>query len=57
MQQDNDQAYYARRAQQERERADTSPDSSAALVHHLLANAYERRLERSGAPVQLSVRL
>lgn len=57
MQQENDQAYYARRAQQERERADTSPDSSAALVHHLLANAYERRLERSGAPVQLSVRL
>ena len=54
MRQENDQTYYARRAEQERERANVCEDNTAALVHFQLADEYARRAElfedRQGYP-------
>lgn len=39
-----DHDYYSRRAAEERERAERSPDRTIALSHLKLAEEYERRL-------------
>lgn len=39
-----DNRYYYKRACEERARADSTVDMSAARVHHALADLYERRL-------------
>ncbi|MES2987826.1 MAG: hypothetical protein V4808_07960 [Pseudomonadota bacterium] len=48
---DQDQEYYARRAQQERESAERTEDSIAKRVHRELAERYAARLNAI-APVQ-----
>lgn len=39
-----DQSYYRKRAQEERERAAACEDSSVAMAHLKMADEYERRL-------------
>ena len=48
MKSESDRLYYARRAQIERERADTSTDSTAAVAHLAMAAEYERRAQGAG---------
>lgn len=38
-----DRAYFAKRAQEERDRAAVSEDNAAALIHLKLADEYDRR--------------
>lgn len=45
MNREDDRSYYARRAQQERKRADAAPDPAVRGVHRKLAAEYERRAE------------
>jgi len=45
MKSDSDSLYYARRAQIERARAETSKDSAAASAHSTMAAEYERRAQ------------
>lgn len=50
-----DQAYFMRRAREERDRARQNSNTSAATFYHKLADAYEReatRIPASGADVR-----
>jgi len=40
-----DRAYFARRAQEERQKAETCEDNAAAIAHLRLAEEYARRAE------------
>lgn len=49
-----DRAYFANRAQEERERAATCEDNAAALVHLKLADEYSRRADGRTAEQRLA---
>lgn len=44
MNRDDDERYFERRAQQERERAEAANDAAVQSVHRMLADEYERRI-------------
>ena len=48
-----DRAYFAKRAQEERERAATCEDNAAALAHLKLADEYNRRANELTAEPRL----
>ena len=52
MNREDDELYYARRARQERERAERAVDAGISSVHRTLAAEYERRISRDQAKVQ-----
>lgn len=52
MNREDDELYYARRAKQERERAERAADSAISSVHRTLAAEYERRIGRTQAQAQ-----
>ncbi|HVJ02526.1 MAG TPA: hypothetical protein VM662_10105 [Sphingomonas sp.] len=43
----DDRAYFAQRAREERERANVCEDNAVALVHIKMADAYDRRAEQA----------
>lgn len=49
MKKDSDRLYYARRAEIERARAETSKDGAAAIAHSTMAAEYERRAREADA--------
>ncbi|RYG90211.1 MAG: hypothetical protein EON59_00350 [Alphaproteobacteria bacterium] len=50
----DDQAYFSRRAAEERQRAKASADLAIANAHLRLATEYERRLQRARATETLA---
>lgn len=51
MNREEDAIYYQRRAQQERQRAESASDAAVQSVHRTLAHEYERR-RYGGQPVR-----